>query len=198
MTETEPQFSRPRVAAGDWAYYPQVKELCELRFGTGYLDETDFARWMEHPDLVQIVLVDQDFAGVAVLLPASTEEIARKMGMTVQDVEAITRGQPALIYKCAALWPWYEKRGINHAVAADGLRRAEAGGYSAVFSAAWIYDGKTPARSVFEHMGFTPLYRRKMLWYGDERYRCIVCGGRCTCDAMIYYKKLGGNACGES
>lgn len=184
-------FPAPEVVAGTWDYFPKIKELCELRFGSGYVDEADYTQWMEHPDLIQVVLVEGDFAGVAVLRPASAEVIAQKMGMTEAEVLDITGGKPALIYKCAALWPWYEKKGINHIVAADGLSRGEAGGYSAVFSAAWMYNGKTPAQHVFQHLGFTPLYLRKMLWYNDEKYKCIVCGGRCTCDAMIYYKKLG-------
>lgn len=181
-----------QIKPGTWEDYPRIKELCELRFGSGYLDETGYARWMEHPDLIQMAMIDGEFVGVAVLLPASTEEIAQKMGMTQAEVLDITGGRPALVYKCAVLWPQYEKRGINHIVAADGLKRGEDGGYSAIFSAAWMYNGSTPAQHVFEHMGYTKLYIRKMLWYDDKQYRCIACGGRCTCDAMIYYKKLGG------
>lgn len=179
-----------RVAAGDWAYYPRVKELCELRFGTGYIDEADFAHWMEHPDLVQIVLVDGDFAGMAVLLPASAGEIAEKMKLTRQEVLHITGGRPAIIYKSIALWPKYEKHGIGRTVVLDGLQRAEAGGYCAVFIAAWMYDGIIPAQKMLHGLGFTELYRRHMLWYGDEKYRCVACGGRCVCDGMIYYKRL--------
>jgi len=188
------QFPPPQVAEGSWAYYPQIKELYELRFGEGYVDEEEFARWMEHPEFIQIILAEGEFAGAAVLLPASTAEIAVKMGMTEQEVLDITGGRPAIIYKCTALWPRFEKRGINHVVAADGLRRAEAGGYCAIFSTAWVYHNSVPARHVFEHLGYTKLYRRKMLWYNNENYKCVICGGRCVCDAEVYYKKLGGAA----
>lgn len=179
-----------RVEAGDWAYFPKIRELCGLRFGSGYVDEVDFARWMEHPDLVQIALVDGEFAGVAVLLPASGKEIAGKMGMAQREVQNITGGRPAVIYKSIALWPKYEKHGIGRSIVLDGLRRAEARGYCAVFIAAWMYNGIIPAQRMLHSLGFTELYRRSMLWYGDEKYRCAACGGRCVCDGMIYYKRL--------
>lgn len=179
-----------RIKAGDLAYYPQIKELCELRFGSDYVDETDFARWMEHPDLVQIALVNEAFAGMAVLTPASAGEIAGKMGMTEREVQSITGGRPAAIYKSIALWPQYEKHGIGRDIVLDGLRRAKAKGYCAVFLAAWMYNGIIPAQKMLHSLGFTELYRRRMLWYGDEKYRCVACGGRCVCDGMIYYKRL--------
>lgn len=189
-TEREQKIPQLRVTAGTWEYFPRIKELCELRFGGGYVDETDYARWMEHPDLVQVALAEEEFAGVAVLLPASAEEIAEKMGMTEAEVLDITGGRPAVIYKCIALWPRYEKRGIGRNVVLDGLRRGEAGGYSAVFIAAWMYNGVVPAQKMLHSLGFTRLCQKKMLWYGDEKYHCVVCGGRCVCDGIIYCKKL--------
>lgn len=179
-----------RVTAGDWAYFPKIRELCDLRFGGGYVDEADFALWMEHPELVQIALVNGNFAGMAVLLPASDREIAGKMGMTEREVHSITGGRPAVIYKSIALWPEYEKHGLGRTIVLDGLRRAEESGCCAVFIAAWMYNGMIPAQRMLHSLGFTELYRRKMLWYGDEKYRCVACGGRCVCDGMIYYKRL--------
>ena len=188
---TEQTLPLPVVAEGSWDYYPQIQELCTLRFGEGYMDETDFRQWMERPDFIQVIFMEGDFAGVAVMRPASAAEVAERMGMTEEEVLKITGGGPAVIYKCAVLRPEYEKRGINRVVAADGLRRAEAAGYSAIFSAAWVCGDVIPAQRTFERLGFTRLYRRKMLWYHNEKYRCVFCGGRCVCDAVIYCKKLG-------
>jgi len=185
------QLALPQVAEGSWAYYPQIKELFELRFGEGYMDEEEFAQWMKHPELVQVALVDGDFAGSAIMLPAEAAEIAAKMKMTEREVLEITGGQPAAIYKSIALWPKYEKLGIGRGLVVDGVERAEAKGYSAIFIAAWMYNGITPAKKMLHSLGFTELYQRKMLWYDAEKYRCVVCGGRCVCDGMIYYKKLG-------
>lgn len=184
-------FPAPEVVAGTWDYFPKIKELCELRFGAGYVDEADYAQWMEHPDLIQVVLVEGDFAGVAVLRPASAEVIAQKMGMTEAEVLDITGGKPAVIYKSIALKPKYEKQGVGRYVVLDGLRRSVDMTFSAVFIAAWMYDGFIPAQKMLHSLGFTQLYQRKMLWYADEKYRCVACGGRCVCDGMIYYKKLG-------
>lgn len=181
-----------QIAAGTWEDYPRIKELCELRFGSGYLDETGYARWMEHPDLVQVATIDGDFAGVAVMRPASEEEIAQKMKMDQAEIMDITSGRPAAVYQSIALKHRYEKHGLGRRMVLDGLERGANKGYSAIFIAAWMYDGKIPAQGLLSSLGFTQLYRRELLWYGEKNYQCVACGGRCVCDGMIYYKKLGG------
>lgn len=132
----------------------------------------------------------EEFAGFAVMVPASYEEISKKMGMPQEDVERIAAGRPGLIYKSAAVPLKFERRGIMHAMAQAGLKTAEEEGYGSLFGSAWICNGKIPISGTFKVFQFQPLYRRKMLWYDDPEYHCVVCKGRCKCDAMIYYKTL--------
>lgn len=179
-----------RIADGDERYFEELCELCDDRFGTGYVDRAVFERWMRYPRLLKIALVDGRFIGFAVMVPADTAEIMRKMKMPERDVLEIAGEKPALIYKSAAVRPEYEHCGVMHAMAAQGIEDAKELGYGALFAAAWVYGGKIPIEPTFNTFHFQRLYERKMLWYDDEEYRCVVCKGRCTCDAMIYYKKL--------
>ena len=113
-----------------------------------------------------------------------------KMAMPREDVEAIAGGRPALIYKSAAVPRQHEHKGVMHALALAGLETARQEGYGSLFGSAWVYNGKSPIAGTFKAFGFVPLYKREKLWYNDPDYTCVVCKGRCTCDAMIYYKTL--------
>lgn len=152
MSEAGSRCAPPQMTAGRMDYYPQIQRLCDERYGTGYIDRGTYERWMEHPELMRVALIEGAFAGFSVFVPASVEALMAHMAMPRED--------------------------------AAGL------GYGSIFGSAWVYDGKIPMSHLFDHFGFRQLYGRKLLWYHEENYRCVVCGGRCRCDAMIYYKKL--------
>lgn len=187
-----PNDPGPEIAVldGDERYFEEIRLLCEARFGEGYLSREEFARWMRHPRLIKTALADGRFAGFTVMLPADTPEIMRRMGMPEEDVVALAGERPALIYKSAAVRAEYENCGVMRALASRAFEDAKALGYGTLFGAAWAYDGKIPIEPTLLAFGFRRLYERKMLWYHDKGYRCIVCGGPCRCDAVIYYKIL--------
>ena len=184
------QTSAVEVTDGAEHWYGAVQAVCDARFGTGYIRREDFDLWMKAPRLIKIALIDGDFAGFAVMIPATLGEVASHMAMPPDEVRAIAGDKPALIYKSAAVRPIYEHRGVMKTMAADGLQTARDMGYGSLFGSAWVYQGQIPIEGTFRIFGFTPLYLRHMLWHDDENYRCVICKGRCTCDAMIYYKKL--------
>lgn len=178
------------VVNGTEAYYEDIQRLCDERYGAGYIGRENFALWLKNARLLKIALVDGVFAGFAVMLPASVTDVMTHMAMPESDVRRISGDRPALIYKSAAVVKKYEHCGIMKAMAEQGLNEARLMGYGSVYGSAWIIDGKIPIEGTFRAFGFQRLYERQMLWYHDENYRCIVCKGRCTCDAVIYYKKL--------
>lgn len=179
-----------RVREGTERDFLSILPLCEQRYGSGYLTRALFDRWMEHPSLLKTAELNGAFAGFAVMMPASAGEVMEKMAMPREDVEAIAGDRPILIYKSAAVLPQYERRGVMRALAGAGLETARREGYGSLFGSAWMYRGKMPIAGTFRAFGFVPLYTRERLWYNDPGYTCAVCGGRCTCSAMIYYKKL--------
>ena len=170
--------------------YPAVQSLCDARYGEGYITQADFDRWMLHPPLFQQALIDGEFAGFAVMVPSSAEEIMEKMDMPREDVLAFAGDAQPLIYKSGAVFPQCERRGVMNALATVGIEKARALGYGALFTSAWVHDGSVPIENTMLRFGFRRLYERHMLWYHDEKYHCIACGGRCVCDAVIYCKKL--------
>ncbi|MFQ8639898.1 MAG: hypothetical protein ACLR94_17095 [Acutalibacteraceae bacterium] len=179
-----------RVREGTERDFLQMLPLCDERYGPGYLTKAIFDRWMEHKSLLKIAEMGGEFAGFAVMVPASVEEVMEKMAMPREDVDAIAGGRPALIYKSAAVPRRHEHKGVMHALAVAGLATARQEGYGSLFGSAWMYNGKSPIAGTFQSFGFVPLYRREKLWYNDSGYTCVVCKGRCICDAMIYYKIL--------
>ena len=173
-------------------FYESIKKLCDDSFGTGYLDYAEFTKWLLHPGLFKIALIDGEFAGYSVMIPAKTEVIMEHMGMEESEVMEITENKPALIYKSAAVLPKYRKHGLFTKLAESLLCNAKELGYCSVIVSAWTHSGRTPVEKSLMSLDFTRLYRRHMLWYQYENYRCVICNGRCVCDAIIFYKKIEG------
>lgn len=190
MSEAEKRFPPPQVTAGSWDYYGIIQELCDLRYGPGYMSRKVYAHWMEHSDMIQIALVDGRFAGYSSMLPVTEDEVVQTMKVEREDVQSIAAGKPILYYKSTVVPFEYEGRGHFQALACQAIQTAREQGYGSMFSTAWTYNGYTPLARPFAHLGFTYLYRRSMLWYGDKGYTCVICKGPCKCDAEIYYKVL--------
>ena len=179
-----------RIRDGKGQDFLPMLSLCDERYGPGYLTREIFDHWMEHKSLLKVAEIGEGFAGFAVMVPATVQEVMEKMAMPREDVEAIAGERPALIYKSAAVLQQHEHKGVMHALAVAGLETARQEGYGSLFGSAWVYQGKSPIAGTFRVFGFKPLYKRERLWYNDPDYTCVVCKGRCTCDAMIYYKTL--------
>lgn len=184
------RFPPPLVVKGSYQYYDVIQAECDLRYGPGYMTPEVYAHWMEHPEMIQIALVDGEYAGYSSMLPVSAEEAVRTMKIDPEDVERISAGKPIMYYKSTVIPFAYEGRGHFQALARVAMETARKEGYGCMFSTAWTYGGYTPLARPFARLGFQNLYRRSMLWYDDEGYVCVVCKGRCKCDAEIYYKIL--------
>lgn len=184
------RFPPPQVVAGSYDYYDIIQQECDLRYGPGYMTPEVYAHWMEHPDMIQIALVDGQYAGYSSMLPVTPEEVTRLMKVDRADVERVAGDRPILYYKSTVIPYAFEGRGHFQALAHAAMDTARAQGYGSMFSTAWTYDGYTPLERPFKRLGFVRLYRRGMLWYEDKNYTCVVCKGPCKCDAEIYYKIL--------
>ena len=71
MGQQHTQIAGPvSIVDGDAAFYKDIQQLCDERYGTGYLHRDDFVHWLERPRLLKIALLDGEFAGFAVMIPA--------------------------------------------------------------------------------------------------------------------------------
>ena len=52
-----------RVAAGDWAYFPKIRELCDLRFGSGLAFVRRLLAMRPHADIPFQLMVELAPAG---------------------------------------------------------------------------------------------------------------------------------------
>lgn len=63
-------------------------------------------------------------------------------------------------------------------------------GISAVYAVCWKPGDVPPLSSPLKKCGFSYLMTVDKPWYSSDKLFCPYCGGRCSCDADIYYRKL--------
>ena len=170
--------------------YDELCKLCDERYGDGYFSWETYDHYSTRPELFITAHCGEELAGFSVMIPASKEEIAKEMKMPQEDVDELSGDKPPIIFRSLIIHKRFEKKGLPLTMANILLERVQAAGYGTIFGPAWMYDGKIPIEGLLKRLGFTQLYIRKNVWYDDLKYHCIICGGRCKCDAMIYYKKL--------
>ncbi len=177
------------IIDGSEKYYDVVQKLCDDRFGPGLIVRADYDHWMEHPEMFRIALVDGEFAGYATAFPADDNELVRRLHMTVEEIHNLAGDTPRMFYHNTVVRPEYERRGIGMTLFFSVQEAAIKAGYRAQFCSAWVHDGKVHVGTAMERLGLKPVCVCEKLWYGNENYYCVVCKGRCVCDAMIYFGK---------
>ncbi len=168
----------------------KIIDLCNRRYGKGYMTNEIFNKLLENPDFFKVATINNEFAGFASFLPENIEKIAKAMGQSMFDIINISGDKPSVIYKSAALEPNFEHGGIMQNLLAKLIEQATNKGYSTVFASAWMIGDTVPIEKTLKKFDFIYVGNCSMLWYGDKEYNCIICGGRCQCNAAIYYKKL--------
>ena len=170
--------------------FPRVREICDGRFGDGYISEEEFASWVQNPDFCKVADYNGTVVGIAYLMPESAEALAKAMKLDVDYVNTVARGKPVIHSRCAALDEAYENRGIMLIMHREIYDNIAAQGFGAVFAPAWTYNGYTPMAKMLEKYEFEFVGVRENLWYDMDGYKCIICNGRCRCNAAIYQKKF--------
>ena len=81
--------------------------------------------------------------------------------------------------------------GAARALFGTALAKSVADGVPMAWGSAWKIGETVPMHKIFDGFGFGVAGEVPMAWYNDENYSCVYCGGRCRCDAVIYYRDLG-------
>lgn len=168
----------------------KISSLANLRFGDGYLDIDEFHKWLTEPDLFLLAEYEGNFAGYTCLRPETPKEIAESMQLDVNEVTEFAKGKGIVHCRSCALVKEYEHNGIMKALVETELENAKNDGYGSAYAPAWMYNGYVPMKKTMEFFNFDAIAIKKNLWYNDLKYVCIVCGGRCRCDGLIYRKSL--------
>lgn len=170
--------------------FERVKEICESRFGKGYISKSEFEKWVLDGDFCKVADYDGVVAGLVYLMPEETESLAKALKLDEEYIRNFANGKKVVHSRCAVLDKDFDQRGImttTHNEIFDNIKKA---GFGAVFAPAWTYDGYTPMAKLLDKFGFEFLAIKQNIWYDIEGYTCIICNGKCKCDAAIYQKKF--------
>lgn len=84
----------------------------------------------------------------------------------------------------------YRGEGLSTKMVRFALHRLQAMGMEQVFIICWKKGAEVPLKPTLAQCGFQFLCTTKKVWYDHPRLYCPYCGGRCRCDAEIYYRLL--------
>ena len=180
--EEQELFIRP-AASDD---YDAVSALCDLRFGDGYLKREEFDEWRKNPELFLVMEDEGRFVGYVCFVPSSPEKMAEYIKFPVEDIIKDSGGRDVIHCRSTVLYPEYEHKGIMRVLWTHILEKVKDMGYRVAYGPAWKYNDFVPMDHLLTSFGFEKIADRENLWYDDETYTCIVCGGRCSCPAVIY------------
>lgn len=166
--------------------YDIIVQMCDERFGKGYLDRAEFDRWLEYPELFLALCYDNEFVGYVCILPSTPESVCKDMKLPLDEVKAECEGKKVVRCRSAILRTKFDSMGFMRMLWQKVFENAKKLGYGISYCPAWKYDGFVPMDHLLTKLGFVRIAEKQMLWYDEENYTCIVCGGRCKCPAAIY------------
>jgi len=167
----------------DW---DNLNNLCNRRFGTGYLDYKDFLDKIKFPRL-NLVAEDKGKAVAMVsMIPTEAHKLAEFMQMDEQELLKDAAGRKMIRYKTAVCDEDYEGKGIIHFLTGEIIRNVKEDNFGVILASVWKYNGKAPASRLLRSFEFKDLGERHMMWYNQKDYECVVCNGPCKCDAELF------------
>lgn len=166
--------------------YNAIIKLCDERFGTGYIDRNEYNRWLKYPELFLALDYDNDFVGYVCILPSTPESVSADMQLPLDEIKAECAGKKIVRCRSAVLRTEYENMGFMRMLWQKVFDNAKKLGYNISYCPAWKYNGFVPMDHLLTKLGFEAIAEKQMLWYNEENYKCVICGGKCKCPAIIY------------
>lgn len=170
--------------------FEQIKRICEDRFGKGYITEEEFKKWIKNPDFCKVAVYGETVAGIVYLMPETPEALAKALKLDEEYVKRASNGKKVIHSRCAALDVEFEHRGLTPILHNVIFGNIDKNVYGAIFAPAWTYNGYTPMKKYLEREGFGFIGNKENIWYDMDGYECVICKGRCKCDAAIFEKTI--------
>ncbi len=170
----------------------ELVEFAEDCFGEAYTFEPEMRSFIENDNNRLYVVDDEDrIQGAVLFLNDSKETIMEDMEVTSDDFDRISRGKPILHHKFSIIRDDLRGKGMMTDMLSRAISELETEGrYGAIFTQGWIKDGEIPMEGIFRRMGYSEYKRQIRPWWKFSDRTCNICGGRCKCDAMVYYRPL--------
>lgn len=168
-----------------------VSLTCEC-FGRGYTSNEQMREFIDDErNRVYVEYDDKGLCGASMMLIEDKDKISEDMEVTSEDYDRLSRGKPCLHHKFCVVRNDRRKDGLMTAVLQEALAELENEGiYGAIFAQTWIVNDEIPMARVCDRIGYKQYKRQYRPWYKITDGYCIVCKGRCKCDAMVYYRQL--------
>ncbi|MBR4719182.1 MAG: GNAT family N-acetyltransferase [Lachnospiraceae bacterium] len=161
-------------------------------FGKPYIFEDEMRGFISDDNNRLFVEEDEGrIIGATLFLNDDKETIMEDMEVTGEDFDRLTAGRPVLHHKFCIVRDDCRGKGVMTKMLEESFSQLEKEGiYGAVFAQAWIKKGDIPIEGILKNMGYTTYKRQISPWYKFSDRVCSVCGGRCKCDAMVYYREF--------
>ena len=172
----------------------KLTALTEATFGVRYTFVWEVQEFLQNPDnLIFVEERDGQLAAAICYLQEPKEKIMEDMAISEADYDRIAGDKPALHYKYIAVDEAYQKQGIGDYLSRETLRLIdEEKRFGAIFTMFWVKDEHDmPMEHFAQRFSYQPLHYLKSPWWKYADRTCSLCGGRCKCDAYIYYRTIG-------
>lgn len=176
-------------------YLSKIVSLAEERLGERYTTVEKLQTFIQDKNnACKLVVSEKDKKLQGFLFSHSSDipSLAAEMKLTPEEIEkVIGRSGKIYVVKTLVLQKEAEKHGLATELTRQGLETAKKLGFHSAWSALWVKkDGSIPAKHIMERLDFTHYKTVHMRMYNRPDFKCLDCGGRCTCDSAIYYKLL--------
>jgi ribosomal protein S18 acetylase RimI-like enzyme len=169
---------------------PEVLALANAAFGENYLTREKCESVLESMDGgTYLAARDEEdiLIGYIFFVYEDAARLAEKFCMGASELlpYADRRGRVCHTWSMAVI-PEARNGAAADMLFSSALKQIADDGLRSAWGSAWEVNGRVRMDKIFRRYGFAPQCRREMLWYDDESYICVKCGGRCRCPAVIY------------
>ncbi len=170
----------------------EIVQFCEDCFGKDYTFIPEMRAFIED-DANRLFVIEEDGRIIAAVLYLKDDKqtVMEDMEVEEEDFDRISKGRPVLHHKFCIVREDCRGRGLMTKLMEDAVAELKREGiYGAVFGQAWIKQGEMPMENICARTGYQQYKRQIRPWWKYADRTCNICGGRCKCDAMVYYREL--------
>lgn len=168
--------------------------LCDRCVGENMYQHEALAEAITLPDHCFFLLktAEGKNAGYIYYYLTDMESIAAHAKLSMSPFKTVypRKNAPVGKIQSVGLLEEYRKRGLAARMIRFALECLRKRSIEMAYIICWKIDGVVSLASALRECGFSHLAEAKRVWYDMMDLVCPVCGGRCECDAEVYYKRL--------
>lgn len=168
--------------------------LCDICVGKNLYTQAKIRSAMENRDHYFYLLQTRagESVGYIYFYLTDVPAVARDARVDREMLESLCAdpgGQVCKIQSVAVLAD-YRGRGLAAQMVRFALQQIRPRQIQGAFAVCWKMGQVVPLEKTLRECGFAFLTEAEKVWFDEEELFCPYCGGRCHCNAEIYYKQL--------